>query len=128
MFPEREPRHDAEAYSGAVMSHQQPEDTRPDFAAMVDGVSYRLHQKPGKPDSVRVEYRCGLRVYNDWWMPEHGGRATQRTAIKLRELGVRCPATTAELLAMAQDNEIPIPTFIFIKRDGIYERVEDVRI
>ena len=123
MFPEREPRHDSEAYSGAVMSHQEAEGREP---VRVEGVTYHRHQKPGKPDSVRVEYWCGLRSYSDWWMPEHGGRATQKTAIKLRALGVRCPATTTELLAMARANEIPSPSSISIKQDGKYERVEKV--
>ena len=123
MFPEREPNHDGTAYSGAVMSHQEADDREP---VRVYVVRYLLHKKPGKPDSVRVEYHCGWRVYKDWWMPEHGGRATQRTAIKLRALGVRCPATATELLAMARANEIPTPSFITIKQDGKYERVEKV--
>ena len=126
MFPEREPNHDGTAYSGAVMSHQEAEVRE---TVRVHHVNYYLHKKHGKPDSVRVEYlsqRFGLRTYSDWWMPEHGGRATQRTAIKLRALGVRCPATTSELLAMAHANKIPVPSSITIKQDGKYERVEKV--
>ena len=121
MFPEREPNHDGTAYSGAVMSHQEAEVRE---TVRVDDVTYLRHKKPGKPDSVQVTYWVGPFVYRDWWMPEHGGRATQQTAIKLRALGVRCPATTDELLAMAY--QIPEPSSITIKQDGKYVRVEKV--
>ena len=33
------------------------------------------HSKPGKPDSIRVQYRCGLKVYNEWICLDHHGAA-----------------------------------------------------
>lgn len=118
-FPEREPKHERTAYSGAVMSHQD----HPEWVS-VDSVSYHRHQKQGKPDSVRVEYRCGLRTYKDWWLPEHKGMPRTNTIKKLWKLGARCPETTDELLEIAE--QLPQPDQILIKPEGKYERVESV--
>lgn len=119
-FPEREPKHERTAYAGTVMSHQIPQ---PEWVG-VDSVSYHRHRKLGKPDSVRVEYRCGLRVYKDWWLPEHKGLPRTKTAKKLLRLGVTCPSTTDELLRQAQ--RLPQPDRILIRQEGKYERVEAV--
>lgn len=119
LFPEREPKHEKTAYAGAVMSHQdQPQWVR------VDAVSYHRHRKKDKPDSVRVEYRCGLRTYKDWWLPEHRGIARAKTVKKLWALGAKCPNTTDDLLAMADD--LPMPDQILIRPEGKYERVESI--
>jgi DNA repair protein RadD len=45
----------------------------------VDRVAYRLHRKEGKPDSIRVDYWCGLQVVaSEWVCPIHGGFATAK--------------------------------------------------
>lgn len=41
----------------------------------VDYTSYQLHQKPGKPDMVRVSYTCGIRVFQEYLCFEHEGFA-----------------------------------------------------
>lgn len=38
----------------------------------VVGVSFAVHKKAGKPDSLRVEYDCGLQVVRQWICPLHG--------------------------------------------------------
>ena len=118
-FPERTPKHERTAYAGAVMSHQD----QPQWVA-VQSVSYHRHKKQGKPDSVRVEYQCGLRVYRDWWLPEHKGMPRTNTIKKLWKLGATCPDTTDELLSKA--DELPQPDQIMIRPEGKYERVESV--
>ncbi|MBK9427231.1 MAG: DEAD/DEAH box helicase family protein [Gammaproteobacteria bacterium] len=118
-FPERKPRHDGTAYAGAVMSHQEAGQW-----LQVDAVRYHLHKKLGKPDSVRVEYRCGIRIYRDWWTPEHRGIARTQTVKRLWEHGIECPRTTNELLGIAA--ELPVPATIEVKPDGRYERVTAV--
>ena len=115
-FPAREPKHERSAFSGPVMSHQDAGQW-----LEVHDVSYHRHQKPGKPDSVRVEYLCGLKVYRDWWLPEHKGKAKVGTVKKLWEAGVQCPRTTDELLELA--DQIPEPEYIYVEPEGKYERV-----
>lgn len=119
MFPSRKPKHERSAYGGAIMSHQVEADWLD-----VSSVSYHRHKKPGKPDSVRVEYRCGLRVIRDWWMPEHRGIARTKTVKRLWDHGIQCPNTTDALLAVAE--ELPKPNQIEVKPDGRYQRVTSV--
>ena len=38
----------------------------------VDGVTLSRHQKSGRPDSLRISYRCGLRTFCEWLTPDHG--------------------------------------------------------
>lgn len=54
----------------------------------VDRVVYRVHKKPGKPDSMRVDYYCGLRTLTEYICLDHGGYA-ERVAKQWWEL--RCP-------------------------------------
>jgi DNA repair protein RadD len=37
----------------------------------VDAVNVDVHKKMGKPDSIRVEYRCGMSVIREWICIEH---------------------------------------------------------
>jgi DNA repair protein RadD len=41
----------------------------------VDRVVYRIHQKEGKPDSMRVDYYCGLRRFSEYICLDHDGYA-----------------------------------------------------
>lgn len=118
-FPPREVKHDTTAYGGAIMSHQE----QPQWVE-VDRVKYCRHKKLGKPDSVRVEYHCGLRIHRDWLCPEHGGFATQKSAEKIAKMGHRMPASTDDLLQLTP--ELPHPTMIRVKPDGKFTRVEEV--
>lgn len=119
LFPERQARHERTAYAGAIMSHQDAGQW-----VAVDRVRYARHQKPGKPDSVRVEYQCGLRTYRDWWMPEHRGIARTKTVKRLWHHGVQCPRNADELLGIA--DELPQPKMIEVKPDGKYDKVTAV--
>jgi len=45
----------------------------------IDRVTYGIHRKPGKPDSLRVDYWSGLRmVASEWQCFDHGGYAAQK--------------------------------------------------
>ena len=65
---EREPdkKLDLTAYDGAVLSDQ-----RKVQRINVDRVSFKIHKKTGKPDSIKVTYHCGLAEYYEWLTPEH---------------------------------------------------------
>jgi DNA repair protein RadD len=51
----------------------------------VDDVSVHRHRKAGKPDSIRVHYRCGLSQIREWVCLDHGGHA-ERCARRWWEL------------------------------------------
>jgi len=42
----------------------------------VTKVTYAIHKKEGKPDSMRVTYFCGLRMFREYVCLDHGGYAT----------------------------------------------------
>ena len=52
--------------------------TQPAQWMEVSEVSYRRHDKPGKPPSMRVDYRCGLVRHSEWICFEHPGYARQK--------------------------------------------------
>lgn len=39
----------------------------------VDKAVYKIHRKMGKPDSIKVTYYCGLRIFNEWVCVLHTG-------------------------------------------------------
>lgn len=41
----------------------------------VSKVSYRIHTKKGSPDSLKVTYVCGLKMFNEWVLIDHPGYA-----------------------------------------------------
>jgi len=45
---------------------------------LVDNVMVHRHSKKGKPDSLRVEYRCGLNVFREWVCLDHEGFAQEK--------------------------------------------------
>ncbi len=92
IFPERKiAAHDESAYEGAVLSDQiRSEEIK------VDGVRYYLHQKAGKPDSIRVEYRCGLMTYREWLCPAHSGLPRGKFVIRWNKIGNGNPPGNAQ--------------------------------
>ena len=82
------------ASCGVVIREEviKPKDAKVSYAALlsaqvvatvtwhdVSRVEYRLHSKPGKPDSVRVDYYDGLlRVASSWQCFDHGGYAESK--------------------------------------------------
>jgi hypothetical protein len=42
-------------------------------------VSFKIHKKIGKPDSIKVTYHCGLAEYYEWLTPEHSEFGLSKT-------------------------------------------------
>jgi DNA repair protein RadD len=63
----------------------------------VDAVEYALHQKDGKPDSVKVTYVCGMVRQSEWLCPDHGGYAASRYQARMKALDSTA-MTTADAL------------------------------
>jgi DNA repair protein RadD len=60
--------HEEEAAQRAILG-SQPEELK------VDDVTIHRHRKPGKPDSLRIQYRCGISQIREWVCLDHGGYA-----------------------------------------------------
>jgi len=63
--------HEREASERAILGNAPEELT-------VTDVKVHRHKKPGKPDSIRVQYRCGVSSINEWICLDHGGYAEQK--------------------------------------------------
>ncbi len=124
-WPEPEPRqakHATKAYSGAVLKSQ----AAPVWIE-VSAVDYRRHQKAGRPDSVQVRYRAGLEWVSEWWCPEHGGYAAEKTWARLRAGGWSGPrpGTVTELLAGV--DSLRVPAALQLTRSGKYLEIKKYR-
>ena len=51
----------------------------------VDTVYVSRHRKPDSPDSIRVQYRCGMGVYREWICLDHEGYAGRKAQAWWRE-------------------------------------------
>lgn len=94
----------------------------------VNAVVYRLHKKSGSPDSMRVEYRCGLDVHREWVCFEHKGypkdKAVKWWRTRMSGPGV-LPSSTADALAKADSLIKPIE--IQVRKNGKYTEVVEFR-
>lgn len=115
------PKHDATAHSGAILTSQ----IAPEWVAVKD-VFYRRHQKPGKPDSMRVDYQCGLIVHSEWVCVEHEGYARQRAEAWYSQRGLPCPPTVTE--ALNGRHRYPKPDRVRVRRSGKYTEVVAVDV
>jgi len=96
----------------------------------VNGVMVSRHCKPGKPDSLLVRYRCGLRIFREWVCLDHPGKAGE---IAQRWWHKRCSLllTKGATVDKALSNLLTVPTLeeytktITVQRDGKYWRVID---
>lgn len=88
----------------------------------VSKVVYRIHKKEGKPDSMRVDYYCGIRRFSEYVCLDHGGYAT-RVAQQWWEMrspwGV--PPNVQE--GMKAVDHIRVPKVITVAEKGKYPEV-----
>ena len=66
---ERERRMHSDKASGKSILSDEPQ------VLKVDTVYVARHVKPGSPDSLRVQYRCGAGMYREWICLDHEGFA-----------------------------------------------------
>lgn len=86
-----------------------------------------VHQKPGKPDSVKVAYMCGLTAVNDWLGPAHTGYFKGKTdRWWVRHQGLR-PMPKTALEFVERQGELADTAEIATKPDGRYWSVTDYR-
>ncbi|MDP8241037.1 MAG: DEAD/DEAH box helicase family protein [Candidatus Hatepunaea meridiana] len=116
VFPPPEVKINPEASSERIISDERP------FWVEVDRICYRRHEKPGKPDSLRVDYHSGMIVYSEWICLEHTGFA-QRTARNWwsRHGGDPSILTVSQALGVAQ--YLKAPTQIMVREDGKFWRI-----
>ena len=79
----------------------------------VDRVTYNVHRKEGRPDSIEVSYFTGLRMFKEWVCLEHEGYAKKKSRDWWRQRTSHAdnvPQTTFE--AMQRITNLRVPTHI----------------
>lgn len=90
----------------------------------VTRVSYDIHKKPGRPDSIRVMYYCGLRRFSHFVLPEHGGNPRKRSeGWWMRHGGGRMPESTLECKAVI--DMLAVPRYIRVWEKKDYPQIMD---
>lgn len=90
----------------------------------VTKVTYEIHKKPGRPDSLKVFYYCGLRRFTHYVLPEHGGNPRRRSEHWwMLHGGGRMPESTLECLALI--DMLKAPRFIRVWEKKDYPQVMD---
>ena len=119
-FPPSKPFHDETATELAILSSQQLSDWHE-----VDFISYTQHTKQDKPDSIRVEYQCGLKCFSEWVCPEHEGFAKTKAMgwWWKRSNGILMKPTTDECLNFIEQVGIKEPGAIQVKRNGKFNEI-----
>lgn len=97
--------------------------TEPPKMMKVDHITYKRHQKKGKPDSLCVTYFCGLTRVQEFVCPEHGDYATEKAKHWWHQRSrLEYPGTVNGMLAAL--NHLPTPSQILVDTNGKYAQVQ----
>ena len=91
----------------------------------VTDVHYSRHTKPGKPDSVKVTYHCGLNRYHDWLCFDHDGYPKHHAHEWWRKhCDEDVPATTDEALERVHEVGVIDNIAVWVNRKPYAEVLE----
>lgn len=86
----------------------------------VDHVSYQVWRKVGSPDSIQVQYYCGLQRFSEWISFEHekvGALARHWWRVRFRlKRDAECPPTTDEAMKWIEKAREPVAIKVHINR------------
>lgn len=108
----------ASASNAAVLSTQ----IRPTELAVKSWELYH-HDKSGKPVSLRVGYRTGVTVQNEYWCFQHTGYARNRAVQLWAQHGGRLPPPATVSEAIARKAELNMPRAIVTRPSGKYTEI-----
>lgn len=94
----------------------------------VTRVDYRVHQKTGKPPTVKVAYECGASFFNEFLPIEDERTFVRKHAVAwCWKRGITCPDTVDEFLKMTEQGRVPAPSSITVVPDGKYWKVTEAK-
>jgi DNA repair protein RadD len=114
---EREKKmHEAKAHAGMLLNQPRWMD--------VNGVTIRLHRKAGKPDSVRVEFHCGMTLVKHWLTLDHEGYGSSQARKWLTDRGLPVYDSTADMLERCDGPRImAVAKKLLVRYEGKYLRI-----
>lgn len=103
--------------------------TAPPVWHNVTGRSFREHPpKPGKPPSVKVGYRLGMQVQNEWMCPQHQGYAKSKADRYWRAHGGKLPFPSSVVEWLDRAEELKTTAEIKLRPNGKYFDILDWRV
>lgn len=123
--PDEEPRKAQVSLAALLSTQTQQTVTWND----VTRVEYRVHQKEGKPDSLRVDYYSGiLQIASEWVCFDHGGYARQKADAWFQKRKppqyTHSPGSVHQILEWIADGfQLEVPTKIATRRNGKFTEV-----
>lgn len=123
--PDEEPRKAQVSLAALLSTQTQQTVTWHD----VTRVEYRVHQKEGKPDSLRVDYYSGiLQIASEWVCFDHGGYARQKADAWFQKRKppqyTHSPGSVHQILEWIADGfQLEVPTKIATRRNGKFTEV-----
>jgi DNA repair protein RadD len=114
IFERLPPDLDATPSNLAILQKNEPE------WVPVTRVSYAIHRKPGKPNSLRVTYHSGLVAHTEWVTLLHGGYARSKAVQwwTKRAPDIPVPNTIEEALEFVR--YLKEPSQIRVRQTGKY--------
>ena len=94
----------------------------------VDDIYYNKHTKRNAPMSMKVTYRCGMSIFNEWVCIEHTGWAKTMADNWISDRlspNYKRPETVDDLLLMS--SFFRKPTEIVVKEDARYPEIVDYK-
>ena len=91
-------------------------------------MSYRRHEKPGKPPSLAVTYRCGMTFHREWVCLEHDGYARQKAVSWWQKRAPALPVPNTVTEALAMRSGLPDPVRILVRPEGKFTVVVGVAL
>lgn len=122
-FPEPEPENDPRTASNAAIMAHQVEPKIVDYP--VSDVRYSIHQKEGKPDSLKVDYFAGLRrVCSEWVCLSHQGFARAKAENWwMQRTRNEPPPLNADETAVQWAKQLATPAAIRVNETGKYPEI-----
>jgi DNA repair protein RadD len=93
----------------------------------VTSVRYMLHEKPGKPASLRVTYECGLARHSEWVCFEHTGFPREKAVSWWRSRAPHLPAPSTVGEALQHHEALRQPRAIQVRPVGQYTEIVSAR-
>jgi DNA repair protein RadD len=122
VFPEAPSKINHTADTAPLLSSQ----IRPEFVEVVKA-SYRRHEKPGKPPTMRVDYLCGLTTHSEWISFEATGYPRQKACQWWYQRAPNLPVPMTVADALAQAPQLRVPHTIQVKQVGSFHEVVSAR-
>ncbi len=96
----------------------------PDDWFEVLGISYSIHSKEGKPDSLRVDYRTEVKDFSEWVCLGHKGYARTVAEQWWRERSsAPCPTKVPMAIGLIYQGAIRRTVRIQVQAEGMFDRV-----